>query len=171
MEEDNIMKLKEEITLLANRSGACEEGLQELAEAHSKEDLIHCFFENIKFCLSKHMPTSTFIRSNFKDVMHSQGLYADEAIMVKNQKKIAFIGECYAVVEITEKIMCRIWVADKTKLNIRASNGARLVVDALDTADVIVDNCAGAHVTIYLYGNASCKGADLTIRKGKTYEL
>ena len=103
--------------------------------------------------------------------MHGQGLYADETVNVKNQKEIAFVGKCYAVVEITELMMCRIWAADSTKLNIRASNGARLIIDALDTADIIVDECSGAHITVYLYGNATCTGADLIVRKGNTYEL
>ena len=132
MGEDS-MKLKERIALLAGAAGACDEGLQELAETKSKAEMIRCFFEN--------------------------------------QKEVAFVGKCYAVVEITERMMCRIWAADCTKLNIRASNGARLIIDALDNADIIVDECSGAHVTVYLYGNATCTGADLIVRKGATYEL
>lgn len=174
MGEDN-MELKERIALLASAAGACDEGLQELAETKSKTEMVRCFFDNIKFCLSKHTPSSAFICSNicsnFKDIMHSQGLYADETINVKNQKEVAFVGKCYAVVEISERMMCRIWAADRTKLKIRASNGARLVIDALDMADIIVDECSGAHVTVYLYGNATCTGADLIVRKGDTYEL
>ena len=153
------MKLKERIALLAGAAGACDEGLQELAETKSKAEMIRCFFDNIKFCLSRHTPSSAFIRSNFGDMMHGQGLYADETVNVKNQKEVAFVGKCYAVVEITERMMCRIWAADCTKLNIRASNGARLI------------ECSGAHVTVYLYGNATCTGADLIVRKGATYEL
>lgn len=170
MGEDN-MELKERIALLASTAGACDEGLQELAETKSKAEMIRCFFDNIKFCLSRHTPSSVFICSNFKDIMHLHGIYADETINVKNQKEIAFVGKCYAVVEITERMMCRIWAADSTKLNIRVSNGARLIIDALDTADIIVDECSGAHVTVYLYGNATCAGADLIVRKGDTYEI
>jgi hypothetical protein len=170
MGEDN-MELKERIALLASVAGACNEGLQELAETKSKTEMIRCFFDNIKFCLSRHTPSSAFICSNFKDIMHSQGLYADETVNVKNQKEVAFVGECYAIVEVTEHMMCRIWAADSTKLNIRASNEARLIIDALDTADIIVDECSNAHVTVYLYGNATCTGADLVVRKGDTYEL
>ena len=170
MVEDS-MELKERIALLAGAAGACSEGLQELAATKSRVDMLRCFFDNIKFCLSRHTPSSVFLRSNFGDMMHGQGLYADETVNVKNQKEIAFVGKCYAVVEITERMMCRIWAADSTKLNIRASNGARLIIDALDTADIIVDECSGAHITVYLYGNATCTGADLIVRKGNTYEL
>lgn len=170
MVEDS-MELKERIALLAGAAGACSEGLQELAATKSRVDMLRCFFDNIKFCLSRHTPSSVFLRSNFGDMMHGQGLYADETVNVKNQKEIAFVGKCYAVVEITERMMCRIWAADSTKLNIRASNGARLIIDALDTADIIVDECSGAHITVYLYGNATCTGTDLIVRKGNTYEL
>lgn len=51
MGEDS-MKLKERIALLAGAAGACDEGLQELAETKSKAEMIRCFFVN-KFNLSK----------------------------------------------------------------------------------------------------------------------
>ena len=86
MGEDS-MELKERIALLAGAAGACDEGLQELAETKSKAEMIRCFFDNIKFCLSRHTPSSAFIRSNFGDMMHGQGLYADETVNVKNQNE------------------------------------------------------------------------------------
>ena len=79
MVEDS-MELKERIALLAGAAGACSEGLQELAATKSRVDMLRCFFDNIKFCLSRHTPSSVFLRSNFGDMMHGQGLYADETV-------------------------------------------------------------------------------------------
>lgn len=171
MEEGNSMELKDEIALKASASGACNEGLQELASMKSREDMIRCFFDNIKFCLSRHIASTAFIRSNFGDIMNGQGLYADDDVIVCNQKEIAFVGKCNATVEVNKRMMCRIWAADDSEINIKSYNGARFVIDALDNARINIIECNNAHVTVYLYGNSRCSGADLVVRKGETYEL
>ena len=171
MVEDSNMELKDEIALMANASGACAEGLQELAATVSREDMIKCFFENIKFCLAKHIPSSSFIASHARDIMHEQGLYVDDDVIVYNRKEIAFLGRCKAEVEVDRRMMCRIWAADNSEINVKAYNGARFVVDALDNAKINVIECDNAHITVYQYGNSKCSGADLIVRKGETYEL
>ena len=59
MGEDN-MELKDQIVLLVGVAGACHEGLQELAATKSRVDMLRCFFDNIKFCLSRHTRMSAF---------------------------------------------------------------------------------------------------------------
>lgn len=165
------MELKKIIAAMASKADACDEGLQELYAAVDRKEMLMCFRDNIKFCLSRHIPSAAFAVANFGDIISAYGIYANEHVLLKNQKEMVFLGECQAEIEITERIMCRIWAADASLLHIKAANGARLVIDALDNTRITITDKSGAHVTVYLYGNATCTGADLIVRKGETYEL
>lgn len=165
------MELREQIIHICIDANACQEGLKELANCKSKEELIRCFFINYKFCLSTHTPNADFMASNFGDIMNHQAMYSNQRVNARNEKRIMILGHSIGTVELTEKRMYRIWIADTSKINIKASNGARVVVDALDHADIIITSDLMSNTTVHLFGNATCKGADKIIKEGDTYDL
>ena len=170
MEGDN-MDLKNKIVQMAIKSNACSEGLEELGKSKDRTEMIKCFMDNYKFCLSRHVPSAEFISANFHDIMHYYGIYSNEIISCKSQKEMVFVGHCFATIEVTEPKMYRIWVADKSELKISAYNGARIIVDALDYSSIIVDNNKDSYVTVYLYGQSTCCGANKIVQKGDSYEI
>lgn len=164
-------ELQKQLIAMGRQFNACEEGINELSKAFTKEEIAQCFVEYIDFCLAKNYPNNAFLKRNFEKELEDIGIYIDRSISLKNGRRIVFLGECFGNVDLDDYAVSMIRVKHVSKINIKARGHARIMVDALDHADVIIDASECASVIVNLYGNATCQGATKVIQKGVTYEL
>ena len=166
-----IKQLRNHLLSRAKEIGACPDGITELSQASTKEDIAKCFIEFVDFCLVHNYPDNEFLKFHLRQELEDIGIYIDKTITINNERRIIFLGECYGTVIADTYSVSMIRVKHNSRINIRACGYARIMVDALDNADIIIDISEDAVVIVNLYGNATCQGATKVIRKGTTYEI
>lgn len=156
---------------VSGASGMCEKGKSGLMNSSSIDDLVTEYWKGIDFCLAKDYPRMRVMK-RFQIEFRKQHVYLDENINIENVEKAAFIGQCYATLVANGYSACRVYVKHSSKLNIKASGNAYVMVDALNASDVIVECTEGAKVIVNLYSAATSTGATKTVHKNlETYEL
>lgn len=152
-------------------TGMCEKGQSGLMNSSSIDDLVTEYWKGIDFCLAKDYPRLRVMKK-FRNEFREQHVYLDETIKIENVDKAVFLGQCYAILIVNDYAVCRIYVKHNSKLNIKASGNAYVMVDTLNTSDVIVECTESAKVIVNLYSMATSVGATKTIHKNlETYEL
>lgn len=152
-------------------SGMCDKGQDGLMSAASIADLVTEYWRGIDFCLAKNYPRMRVMR-RFQNKFREQQVYIGEVVKVENERKAVFLGKCYATFIADGYSVSHIYVKHDSKLNIKVSGNAYIMVDALDASDVIVECTEEAKVIVNLYSKATSTGATKTIQKNlETYEL
>ena len=152
-------------------SGMCEKGQTGLLNSSSLDDLITEYWHGIDFCLAKDYPRMRTMK-RFQNEFRKHHVYVDESVNIENAEKSAFIGQCYGTLVANGYSVCRVYVKHSSKINIKASGNAYVMIDALNTSDVIVECTESAKVIVNLYSKATSIGATKTIYKDmETYEL
>lgn len=151
--------------------GGCQNGLSQLNKAKTEQDLVNCYFSNIDFCLAKNFPGNEYLKRSGNTLI-SEMVFVDCQRMFKNPEKLVLLGKCDCNVELTDYSVSRIYVKHDSKLIIKASGNAFVVVDALDNSNVQVERTENARVTVNTYSKAICTGATKIIAKNaETYDL
>ena len=150
---------------------ACKPGLGVFIETKLEDDIVSLFWDYIDFCLAMNYPSCDFIERN-KDAANKQHLYVNHKSTLKNIEKAAFLGASVCDVVYTGFTVSRLYVKHTSKLNVKATDNAFVMIDALDSSDVAVETSGNARVIVNLYSKATSKGATKTIQKHfETYEL
>lgn len=156
---------------ITDTSEMCEKGQIGLLASSSIGDLVTEYWHGIDFCLAKDYPRMRVMK-RFQNEFRNQHVYIDETIKLENVEKAAFLGQCYATLLADGYSVCRIYVKHESKLNIKASGNAYVMVDALNTSNVIVECTESAKVIVNLYSKATSVGSSKTVRKNlETYEI
>ncbi|RHR75538.1 hypothetical protein DWW69_09620 [Bacteroides sp. AF16-49] len=164
-------KLREELLARAIKAEACKDGITDLSQATTKEEIAQCFIEYLDFCLAKDYPDNTFLKRYLRKELENIGIYIDRDISFKNRQRTVLLGDCRANMLFDGYTVSRIWVKHTSRLSISACKNAIVMIDALDTANVDISTSDDSVVIVNLYGKATCKGATKIMRKGETYEL
>lgn len=162
-----------ELTYLLTEAEAlngCDDGLQQLRESKSLDDLIKCYFDRIDYCLANNFPSNEFLKQYEKDL--EPYVFVDANLYCGNPRCSVFLGNSVCKIMCHDYAVSRIYVKHQSKINIEASGNAIVMVDALDDSDVIVDLKDEAKVIVNLYSKATCTGATKIIQKNReTYDL
>lgn len=150
---------------------ACESGLGVFLGTKSNDEIVSLFWDYIDFCLAMNFPSCEFISQNI-EIANRHNMYVNHKNALENIRKGAFLGESICSVVFMDFAVSRVYVKHNSKINIKATGNAFVMVDALDDSDVIVDIADNARVLVNLYSKATCTGATKIIQKHlETYEL
>lgn len=169
------MELREQLVSNAAFAGGCTDGISQLSDSLSKQDMLQVFWDRIDFCLAKNFPDKEFLKENFAGELDGKGIYIDRDVELPEGNAV-LLGDSHATLQADGYKVCRLYAKHNTNLVINASGNAFVMVDALDNARVTV-NCDGdARVVVYLYSSAlaTSYGSGLVkiIPKNReTYEL
>lgn len=169
------MELKEQLVNNAAFAGGCIDGISQLNNSLSKQDMLQVFWDRIDFCLAKNFPDKDFLKENFTGELEAKGIYIDRNVELPEGSSV-LLGNGHASLLADGYKVCRLYAKHTTNLVISASGNAFVMVDALDSALVTI-NCDGdARVVVCLYASALAtsygSGQVKIIRKNReTYEL
>jgi hypothetical protein len=145
----NINKDLERELKKCNKS-FCEKGLSGLKEAHTIPKAIEYFFANIDYCFNNNFPTKEYFAK--LENIQRYGVYVDELVNSKNQKNIVTFGNCAGEIEYSDYWAACLYVRHNSKLTIKASGHAFVMIDIFDNAEIEVLTKDSATIKIHRYG-------------------
>ena len=146
------MKVNRALAKLAQENGICEDWFIALQKTEDKSRLLKMYLDGIDFCLSNEYPPLPFIRKHFVGVMEAFGVFLDEEITAKNSDYVVALGSCTGTAEYTDFAVGQVFVKHGSKLTIKASGNAFVMVDVFDEAEVEVIASDDAKVCVNQYG-------------------
>jgi hypothetical protein len=169
------MKLNKELAAEAKAKGICKEWYERLKHTEDKHALIRMFLDGIDFCISEDFPSPRFFQL-FDGIRQQYGIFRNEQIKTKNSKYIVAIGNCEGIAEYNGYSTGQIFVRNETKLTVKVSGNAFVMIDIFDNAKIEVEAKDNAKVCINQYcgtiiviesDNATIK---VIHKQSKTYE-
>ena len=146
------MKLNRELAEMAKKNGICEDWYKELRTTEDIGKLLKMYLNGIDFCLSNEYPPLPFIRKHFVGTMEAFGIFLDEKITARNSKYVVALGSCTGEAEYTDFAVGEVFVKHSSKLTIKASGNAFVMVDVFDETEVEVIASGNAKVCVNQYG-------------------
>jgi hypothetical protein len=146
------MKLNKELALEAKKHNICEDWFNDLLHTEGKERLIEMYLDGIDFCLSNEYPSLSFIKQNFVGVMEKYGIFLDGNINSLNFRHVVALGSCEGIAEYTGFEVGQVFVKHESKLTIKASGNAFVMVDMFDQSEVEIVASENAKVCVNHYG-------------------
>jgi hypothetical protein len=146
------MKINKDLAMEIKRENIklCGKGLFDLEKVKDIPTAINYFFSNIDFCLNNDFPNKEYFKKF--EGLQSYGVYSDEEIMTKNRKEMIAFGSCTGEIEYTDYSVCRLFVKDASKLIIKASGNAFVMIDVFDNSEIEVSAIDSSRVKIHKYG-------------------
>lgn len=161
----------EELVKQAKRLKGCREGVKQLKNSKTIQELINCLYDNIDYCIAKGFPSKEEILKVDANIRRASGVFVDDHVTIDNPKWLLLI-DSKVDVRFNGYNVCRAYVTGNSELNINSSGRAISMIDALGESKVQVVVNDPSQVSVYLYGNAQSDGASKTIVKDlETYEL
>ena len=146
------MKLNRKLAQLAKERGICEEWYNVLLKTEDVGELLKMALRGIDFCLSEEYPPLPFIREHFVGVMEPYGFHLDEEIQARNSEFVVAFGNCTGAAEYTDFAVGQVFVKHGSKLVIKASGNAFVMVDVFDETEVEIITSDNAKVCVNQYG-------------------
>ena len=169
------MKLNKELAYEAKRNGICSEWFNRLLHTEDKGEMVKMYLEGIDFCLSNNYPSNEFIRKNFVGFCEKYGVFLDDTINGVNLRNIVALGTCEGSVEYNSFEVGQVFIKNQSKLTVKASGNAFVMVDTFDEGELTIEATDNAKVCINQHGGnvesvTSGKAVIKVIRKhSKTY--
>jgi hypothetical protein len=146
------MKLNKELALEAKKHNICEDWFNDLLHTEGKERLIEMYLDGIDFCLSNEYPSLSFIKQNFVGVMEKYGIFLDGKFNTTNSRHVVALGSCTGSSEYIGFGVGQVFVKHTSKLTVRASGNAFVMVDMFDESEVEVIATDNAKICVNHYG-------------------
>ncbi len=146
------MKLNKKLAYAAQKKGICEDWFNDLLQTEDKARLIQMYLSGIDFCLSKEYPSLDFIRENFVGVMEGYGVFLDETIKTENYRHVVALGRCEGLAEYTGFEVGQVFAKHESKLTVKASGNAFVMVDVFDSTTVEIIASDNAKICVNHYG-------------------
>ena len=161
----------EELVKKAKRLKGCKEGIQQLKNSKTIQELINCLYDNIDYCIAKGFPAKEELLKVDANIRRASGVFVDEHVTIDNPKRL-FLIDSKVDVRFNGYNVCRAYVIGNSELNINSSGRAISMIDALGDSKVKAIVNEPSQVIVYLYGNAQSDGASkTTVKDQETYEL
>lgn len=137
---------------MAKKNGICEDWYKELRTTEDIGKLLKMYLDGIDFCLSNEYPPLPFISKHFAGTMEAYGIFMDYQIAARNSEYVVALGACIGVAEYTGFAVGQVFVKHGSKLTIKASGNAFVMVDVFDETEVEVIASDNAKVCVNQYG-------------------
>jgi hypothetical protein len=145
------MKFNKELAAEAKAKGICESWYQRLRNTDDKRILVRMFLEGIDFCISEDFPEPRFFQL-FDGIRQQYGIFRDEAIRAENSQHVVAFGSCAGSAQYTGYAVGQVFVKHESKLTIKATGSAFVMVDVFDNAEIEVAAEDNAKICINEYG-------------------
>ena len=125
---------------MARRDGLCDQWYGEWKDEDSIDDCLDRFVRGFDFVVKQDFPNLPFCRKHFADRMddlHRHNIYMDEKVDIADAENgyYVFIGHCEAEVWVTGFKAVTIFCRHDSKVNVKAFDGARVMVRYYDHSD------------------------------------
>lgn len=148
---------------------ACFEGFEDLMQSNDT-DLCDLFFKYIDFCLAKNYPDLTTIQQVPGHL--EAGIIISQKHTQNNPQRLAVLGKSDVEINFTEYAVARVYVKHESVIKINASGRSLIVVDVLDSANVICNVQDQSIVIVNRFIGGKVTGATKINEKNKiTYDL
>jgi uncharacterized Rmd1/YagE family protein len=145
------MKLNKELAKEARAKGICAEWYESLRHTEDKHALIQMFLKGIDFCIAKEYPSPKIFKL-FDGIRQQYGIFRDEQIQAENSTYVAAFGKCEGYVSYNKFSTGQVFVKHESKLSIKATGNAFVMVDIFDNAEVEVTAEDNAKICVNEYG-------------------
>ena len=165
----DITIINKELRSLAIAKGLCEEWQNDWIRDKNKHELVSMFIKGIDFCIINEYPSISYIKQNFKDVIHDHCLFVDEDVSLKNERTIVLNGRCNANVIYDKYSVGQIYIRHNSKLLLLAKDNCRVFIMTHDKSSIKVQTQGNAKASIFEYGTGSiiCNGLNINLKRGK----
>lgn len=161
----------EELVKQAKKLKGCREGVKQLKNSKTIQELINCLYDNIDYCIAKRFPSKEELLRIDANIRRASGVFVDDHVTIDNPKRL-FLIDSKVDVRFNSYNVCRAYVTGNSELNINSSGRAITMIDALGDSKVKAIVNEPSQVSVYLYGNAKSEGASkTTVKDQETYEL
>ncbi|MDR1585379.1 MAG: hypothetical protein LBS07_04290 [Prevotellaceae bacterium] len=147
------MKLNKELAKEARAKGICEEWYSRLRHTEDKHALIQMFLKGIDFCISEDFPSPRLLHL-FDGIRQQYGIFRDEPVHVENSKYVVVFGRCEGSANYNGFSVGQVFVKHESKLSIKATGNAFVMVDVFDNAEIEVTAEDNAKICVNEYGGA-----------------
>lgn len=159
------MTLSDELKEQAVGLGLCQQWTEEWKDNSNKEELADKMIKGIDFCLKHNFPSSEQLDSMLTDDVRKKGIYCNEEVRKDDCDFAALFGNCNAWINVSEH-PAEIYVRHTSVLRLSVENGAKVWVNCLDYAKVIIDCDAFSKVFVHNYGDCfiDAKSANVSVK-------
>lgn len=133
----------------------CGQGLDQLRNCKTIDDMIQCYFDNIDFCLANNFPSNEFLMQ-YREELRDAGVFIDEKADIESRPRLVFLGQSECILSIDKYAVSRVYVKHDSILKVKASNNSVIMIDALDNAVIEVEQSDNARAIVNLYAKAKC---------------
>lgn len=152
--------------------GLCKKWTEEWGEA-DKHAMCRKFVDGLDFCIKHNWPSVEVIKSEFGNVIHEHGVYADEPIDIRGDETIVLNGHCTGNISVCDMAVADIHVRHSSDVTVKVKDYAYAHISVYDDATVTVWCEPTAKCFVYRYGgNANIESKKVIVRerKLKNYE-
>lgn len=158
-----FVQLKTDLKNKAIKKGLCQLWQRKFNQVEDKEDLVKMFLAGIDFCFSNNYPTPEYIEANFKGVCEKLGVYVNEEAVLRNVRKLVFVGNCSAELSYDSYEVAQIYVKDNSELTIEATDHAIITIDCFDRSAIKTNATNYAKIFVNRY-----TGAEVSLKSDET---
>lgn len=144
--------LSETLKQQAVNLGLCKPWTEAWTDNCDQQELIDKYKKGIDFCLDRDWPSNDFIKANFdRDLLNANLIFVDEYVDMDMAPSGIYIlnGECSGTIRFQQWAAATIYVRHNSKVNIVASDFAKIFVRIYDEAQTVYEVKENAVVRIY----------------------
>lgn len=120
----------------------------------SKDELMDMYVEGIDFCIERDWPSVEYMTRNFsRSERNRHGIFVNEKVGHVGTKAYVLNGYCDGSVMFGVGEAVSMYVRHNSKIEIQATNNARVFVSVYDNAEVAASADMGAKVFIYKHSD------------------
>ncbi len=149
-----LEQIKQELKLDALRHDLCGPWQRMLDRAADKATLVQMYMRGIDFCFGWNFPSVDYIARHFKGVCEAYGLHVDESFRSRNERKVALVGRCEALLDYDDYEVAQVFMKHDSRALLDVRGHSLVTVDCFDTSRLEIRAREGAQVTVYRYGDA-----------------
>lgn len=153
-EPDTLQSLKHDLKTAALRHDLCGPWQRMLDHAADKATLVQMYMRGIDFCFGRDFPSVEYIERHFKGVCERYGLHVNEAFDSRNERQVALVGRCDARLTYDDYEVAQLFVKHDSHARLDVRGHSIVTVDCFDRSRIDIRADEGARVTVYRYGNA-----------------
>ena len=151
----------------ARRLGLCDKWYNNWKDETDKKALIDKFKRGVDFCIKHRWPAKQFIKHHFpQDILRENGILVDDTrsypVRDPETRRQIFIREYVLIGESSITVrymfaphMCNIWALDDSKVTVKATRGAFILIHLFDNATADVTTDLGGNVTVIRHSEAT----------------
>lgn len=144
-------ELKKELAAEAKAAGICSEWHEKILTATTKERLLTLYFGGFDFVEENDFPSEP-LRREFDDIRRHFNIYEGEPFSTKNPRRLVAYTGAHGTAEYDTFAVAQLWARQGAEVDVTVRDNALVTIDVAKGAKVNIKASDYARVIVFLHG-------------------